>query len=150
MLTLPTSRGYVSLASASVADPPVFDPNYFASATDRVTLVYGVKRLFRVLSDTEAGKDFIEYEVAPPRTPELNLQSEDPDIDQRIRVVDIPYAHAAGTMAMGEVVDSELKVYGAEGVRVADASVFPLVIAGHPQATLYALAEKAASIILSS
>ena len=60
--------------------------------------------------------------------------------------------HVAGTAAMmprelGGVVDPKLKVYGIQGVRVVDASIMPLIPACHLQATVYAVAEKAADII---
>ena len=40
------------------------------------------------------------------------------------------------------VVDGSLKVYGTANVRVVDASVFPILVAAHTQATIYAIAEK--------
>jgi len=148
MLLLPTSRGDVSLASASAADSPVIDPNYYATAADRAALIHGVQRVTNVLLETTAGKSFVAGEVAPPGMPVLTPQSEDHVIDERIRAAGVSYAHASGTAAMGKVVDADLRVYGVEGLRVADASVIPVPIAGHPQATLYALAELAADIIL--
>ncbi|KAJ5766322.1 uncharacterized protein N7511_003938 [Penicillium nucicola] len=60
--------------------------------------------------------------------------------------------HVSGTCAMmpredGGVVDSCLRVYGAANIRVVDASVFPLVPRGNTQATVFAVAEKAADLI---
>ena len=48
---------------------------------------------------------------------------------------------------MGKVVDTNLKVYGVQSLRVVDASVIPLPIAGHYQVCVYALAEQAVEII---
>lgn len=64
-----------------------------------------------------------------------------------------PNHHALGTAAMmsrnlGGVVDAKLRVYGTSNLRVVDASVIPLQISGHLTATLYALADRAAAIIL--
>jgi choline dehydrogenase-like flavoprotein len=63
--------------------------------------------------------------------------------------------HPVGTCAMGGkedikagVVDERLKVYGVKGLRVVDASIMPLQISAHLQATIYAIAEKAAHMIL--
>jgi choline dehydrogenase-like flavoprotein len=48
---------------------------------------------------------------------------------------------------LGGVVDSKLRVYGTANVRVVDASIIPIQNGGHPTATIYALAERAADII---
>jgi choline dehydrogenase-like flavoprotein len=46
------------------------------------------------------------------------------------------------------VVDTRLRVYGVDGLRVIDASIMPLQIGAHPQATVYAIAEKGAAMII--
>ncbi|EKG12247.1 Glucose-methanol-choline oxidoreductase [Macrophomina phaseolina MS6] len=63
--------------------------------------------------------------------------------------------HPVGTTSMlprqnGGVVDAELKVYETANVRIVDAGVFPFQINGHPSATVYAVAERAADIIKQS
>jgi choline dehydrogenase-like flavoprotein len=48
---------------------------------------------------------------------------------------------------MGEVVDSELKVHGVDGLRVADASVMPFMVNGNPNAATIMIGEKASDLI---
>ena len=60
----------------------------------------------------------------------------------------LSHAHSTCTAAMGKVVGSQLRVKGVKGLRVADASIFPTAIGGHPQATLYGVAEQAADVLL--
>lgn len=64
--------------------------------------------------------------------------------------------HAAATCKMGSsndsmaVLDSQARVYGTQNLRVVDASSFPFLPLGHPQSTVYALAEKIAADILGA
>lgn len=64
--------------------------------------------------------------------------------------------HAAPTCKMGSsndsmaVLDSQARVYGTQNLRVVDASSFPFLPLGHPQSTVYALAEKIAADILGA
>jgi choline dehydrogenase len=55
--------------------------------------------------------------------------------------------HPCGTCAMGAVVDEELRVHGVEGLRIADASVFPLHVTNNPNLTCFMVGERAAAMI---
>jgi choline dehydrogenase-like flavoprotein len=55
--------------------------------------------------------------------------------------------HVCGTAGLGRVVDSELRIMGMAGLRVVDASVFPIVPTSNPQSIVYAVAEKTADMI---
>lgn len=61
------------------------------------------------------------------------------------------YCHPVGTCLMGEdevsVVDSELRVRGLDGLRVADGSVMPSIPSNNTNATVYAIAERAAELV---
>ncbi|KAL3475778.1 putative glucose dehydrogenase [Aspergillus californicus] len=149
MLLATTSRGTVSISSNSPTDPPVINSNYFDTEVDRAILVYGTRRTMQALLDTPATKDYIDAEVPPPGLPALSAQSTDSEIEARIRATGLAHHHPAGTAAMGRVVDPELRVHGVHGLRVVDASILPVSIGGHPQATLYAVAEQAADLIMS-
>lgn len=147
---MPTSRGSITLSSADPKDSPLIDPNYYATATDRATMRHGVRLAMRVMLGTTEGKDIVESELIPPGCSSLNLESSDAEIDDRAKAVSNSFYHAAGSLAMGKVVDTELCVKGVRGLRVVNASVIPVSIAAHYQVCIYALAEQAADIILAA
>ena len=79
-------------------------------------------------------------------SPEVDLS----DIKQAEDVVEdmvLGEYHICGSVAMGDALDSHLRVKGAEGLRVIDASIFPNNVSGNICSTVYALAEKGADII---
>lgn len=86
-------------------------------------------------------------EQPPPGLEALTLASSNDAIERRIRAAGVAHFHAAGSCPLGAALDPDLRVKGVRTVRVCDASVFLSPVGGHPQATCYALAEKAAGLI---
>jgi choline dehydrogenase len=79
-----------------------------------------------------------------------SLQSIEDDFRQRSGTV----YHPCGTCAMrpfagGGVVDAQLRVYGVEGLRVADASIFPTITSANTNAPAILVGHQAAHFILS-
>ena len=71
----------------------------------------------------------------------------DEEIMAFVRQVSQTVYHACSTCAMGAVVDSELRVYGHQGLRVVDASVMPEITRGNTNAPVIMIAERAADVI---
>ncbi|KAH9906198.1 choline dehydrogenase [Xylariomycetidae sp. FL2044] len=153
MLLLPTARGTISIRSSSPSDAPRIQPNYFSTALDRDTLVHATRQTLKAMLVSGPMKSIIESETPPSGegldglTP-LTADASDEAIEERIRRTGMQHHHSGGTAAMGKVVDVEGRVHGVKGLRVADASIIPIPLGGHPQATLYAMAEQLASLII--
>lgn len=147
---MPTSRGTITLASSDAKDDPVNDPNFYASEADRVMLRHGIRQVVKLFLGTSEGQEMVEREAVPEGCTPFTLNSTDEEIDERVRKLGSSFFHAAGSCAMGKVVDTDLRVYGVNNLRVVDASVLPVTIAGHYQVCVYAVAEQAADIILAA
>ena len=147
LLYQPTSRGTLTLSSTNSEDPPVINPAYYATQADKVMLRSAVRNILRVM-ETPAMREVIECETPPEGYPPLTSKSTDSEIDARVAGFGTTIHHPAGTCAMGNVVDGELKVRGVDGLRVVDASVFPAPVSGALQASVYAVAEQASELIL--
>ncbi len=72
------------------------------------------------------------------------------EVDAHIRETSITVHHPLGTCAMGDVVDEEMRVKGAERLRVVDASGMPDRVGGNIHAAVLMCAEKAADAIRSA
>ncbi|KAK6218786.1 hypothetical protein LQW54_002712 [Pestalotiopsis sp. IQ-011] len=152
MLLLPSSRGSVSIRSNKTSDPPVIRPNYLSTPLDRDTLIHAARQTLRLMLTTDQMKAVVEGETPPSGEgleglKPLTASASDEELEERIRLTGMQHFHSGGTAAMGTVVDVHGKVFGVEGLRVADASIVPIPLGGHPQATLYAMAEQLASDI---
>lgn len=142
----PVSRGSLRITSGDPYAPPVLDPNYFSAEEDVRTVRAGIAAARRIAASGPLAEWGVE-EVSPG-----------PDVVSDRAVGDFAktyfgsYCHPVGTCAMGEdevsVVDSELRVHGLEGLRVADASVIPSIPSNNTNATVYAIAERAADFML--
>ncbi|KAL1857305.1 hypothetical protein Plec18170_003424 [Paecilomyces lecythidis] len=147
---LPTSRGSIRLKDPNPESLPLIDPNYLATETDRYVLREGLRKIYKVLRETEVGRELIVSETVEEGGRQVSSDSTDEELNNLIRRRLATVFHPAGSVSMGKVVDSELRVKGVERLRVVDASVIPVPIAGHIQNCVYALAEQAADIILAS
>jgi choline dehydrogenase len=142
----PRSRGRLRLASADPLAAPRIDPNLLSDPSDIQPLLRGI-RLSRQIF---ASAGFARYR-ATETEPGQAAQSDSALIDY-VRAQAYTVHHPVSTCRMGTdpdaVVDSQLRVVGLEGLRVADASVFPSIIGGNTNAAVVMVAEKAADLIL--
>ncbi|KAF8311886.1 aryl-alcohol oxidase-like protein [Clavulina sp. PMI_390] len=147
VLLTPKSAGSVKLASASVWDNPIIDTNFLSNEYDRYLLSSGLNKL----------KELV---VAPPMHGFINgtwgdfaNTSTPAAMDTYMSNYATTIWHPMGTAAMGKkgtndgVVNPDLTVKGIAKLRIVDASVFPDILAGHPQAAVYAFAERASGLI---
>lgn len=147
VLLRPKSVGSVTLRSADPGVPPAIDPRYLTDpgSEDIATLVNGLRLARRILAQ-EPLAAFVESELLPG----ADARSDD-DLRTHIRRLSQTLYHPAGTCRMGSdphaVVDPELRVRGLDGLRVADASVIPVLPSGHTNWPTVMIAERAADLI---
>jgi choline dehydrogenase len=145
--TRPTSRGSIGLRSSDPKAAPRISANYLSAPGDVETLVHGV-RLCRSLAASKA-YDALRAEEIDPGAAAVS----DEDLRAFVRRVADTIYHPAGTCRMGPrndpsaVVDSELRVRGVDGLRVADASIMPEVVSATTHAACVMIGEKAADLL---
>ncbi|PWY84786.1 glucose dehydrogenase [Aspergillus heteromorphus CBS 117.55] len=145
ILVDPVSRGTLTLRSSDPMDPPVLDPKVLASPIDRSALYKSVQASAQAIQAVD-GLNAVEFGIDDAIRDDWSNES----IDIRANRSGGTVFHTSGTCAMGEVVDTECRVFGIDGLRVVDSGVIPIPLAAHYQAPTYGIAERAADMILSS
>jgi choline dehydrogenase-like flavoprotein len=142
----PRSRGRVSLASPDPHTPPLVDPNLLGEPEDLAPTLRGLELSRRII----AAQAFARYRAVEVQ-PGPAVQGAEAMADY-VRKVALTVHHPVSSCRMGpdptSVVDSQLRVHGIEGLRVADASIFPRVVGGNTNAVVVMVAEKAADMML--
>jgi len=143
----PTSKGYMEIASSDPKQAPLLQPNYLDTQHDKNLMLAGI-RLMRKLTAAPALKKVIMEEILPGT--EYNS---DEQLMSFVRNNAWTVFHQCGTCRMGDnaktsVVDARLRVHGVQGLRVADASVFPTIPTGNTNAPSIMVGERASDFIL--
>jgi choline dehydrogenase len=137
------SQGSVTLASASPFDRPIVDPNYLSDPIDVKNHIDLVQFQYRVV-EHPIFDDIRGEIIGPGKDPEQILAATREEASTTW--------HLTSTCRMGNdtraVVGPDLKVHGTEGLRVADASIFPAMTSSNTNAPTMMVAEKAADLAL--
>ncbi|GJE97014.1 aryl-alcohol oxidase-like protein [Phanerochaete sordida] len=150
VLVSPTSVGSVTLQSSDPFTFPRIDPAFLTTDFDAFGMLSAIRAARRYIS-TEPWSGFV---VAPYG--DVSTAMTDDEIVAAVRKNIVTIWHPTRTARMAPtdadwgVVDPHLRVKGVQGLRVVDASVIPVIPAGHPIAAIYILAERAADLIKSS
>jgi choline dehydrogenase len=144
-LVRPLSRGWIRLASKNPLDKPLIHPNYLGVESDLDRMVQAVQ-IARDIFAAKAFSPWIKQELMPGP----NIQGREALRAFAKQNAD-SYHHQVGSCKMGSdemaVVDPQLRVYGAEGLRVADASAMPVVPSGNCHAGIVMIAERVSDLI---
>ena len=142
------STGSVHIKSADPAEPPAIRFNFLSTEHDRAGIVT-VLRKGRELMATSPLKEVTGEEIAPG----AHLQT-DAELLEWVRNNAETTYHPVGTCKMGSdpraVVDSELRVQGLTGLRIADASIMPTLTSGNTNAPTIMIGEKCAAMMLAA
>ena len=141
----PDSRGEILLRSADPRTPMRIVYNFLTAPNDLPTLREGVRRAREV-----AHQKAMDAYRGEESSPGLAVRS-DAEIDAFIRKTAITAHHPCATCPMGigpeAVLDSDLRVRGAQALRVVDASAMPDLVGAHINACVLMMAEKASDMI---
>ena len=152
-LLRPKSTGFIRLRSSDPFDHPILEPNYLSHPDDITTFVAGLKLAYKMTKT----KTFEENNLSV-MIDKRHCGDYEPFSDQYFECFVRHWAttvyHQSGTCKMGPksdpmaVVDSRLKTYGVNKLRVIDASIMPNVVSGNTNAASIMIGEKGAAMIL--
>ena len=142
----PESLGSIHIRSADPDAQPAIKFNFLHDPIDRAAMVEGFKMARKIVNaapmDNFRGDEY---------SPGANVGSDAEILDYIRGNAETAY-HPIGTCRMGPgsnaVVDDRLKVHGIEGLRIADASIFPTMPSGNTNAPSILVGERAADFIL--
>ncbi|MFJ1968164.1 GMC family oxidoreductase [Streptomyces sp. NPDC087903] len=144
----PDAEGSLHITSADPDAPLTITPNYYGSDHDRAVGTALFRRM-RELFEAEP----IAGRITAETLPGPGVREDQEIIDAGLDHGRCGY-HAVGTCAMGpaedDVVDSELRVRGLDGLRVVDCSIMPTMVSGNLNAPVMAMAWRAADLILGA
>ncbi|KAJ7489588.1 aryl-alcohol oxidase-like protein [Mycena latifolia] len=144
----PASRGSITLNTSNPFDLPLIDLGLFVDDYDFFAMRVAIKKAVQFLS-ADAWKGFV---IRPLDNLAQALTSDDA-LNAYMRETVIGAAHPTSSAAMSPenatwgVVNPDLLLKGATGIRIIDASVMPFVPSGHTQAPTYAIAERGSDLI---
>ena len=142
----PKSTGTIQIGSADHKVPARITPNYLTHPHDRKVSVAAVRKIREIVAQ-QPFADKIVKELSP--TADAHSDEEILNIYQQNGM---PGFHTTGTCAMGTggsaVVDARTRVHGVTGLRVIDCSIYPEMICGVTNASIMAIAMRAAQLII--
>ncbi|KAF2738929.1 FAD/NAD(P)-binding domain-containing protein [Polyplosphaeria fusca] len=145
----PQSTGSITLRSANPEDSPVIDLGFMEHAYDKRAMRETVRLVWQKVFENPDIKKDIKKPIYGPES----LSDEDIDTFNKDAVSTV--WHANGSVVMGKkdnamaCVDANFRVYGIEGLRVADVSVCPVTTNNHTQSTAYLVGQKAADKLIA-
>jgi choline dehydrogenase len=146
-LTQPTSRGYVQLISNDWRDAPTIKVNHLGTERDLAALLRAIEAA-RELGSMPAFDSMREAEIIP------GAKASRSDLIDLARTASASFGHPVGTAKIGTdsdaVVDSDLRVRGLRGLRVADTSVMPSIVSAPTMAAAVMIGGRAAELIKAS
>jgi choline dehydrogenase len=144
----PRSRGHVRLRDADPFTAPAIQPNYLSDPADSRVAVDAIRLVRRIVTESRAFAPHSPREYRPGAA----IVS-DTDLARAAGDIGTTIFHPVGTCKMGDdamaVVDSNLRLHGLSGLRIADASIMPTITSGNTNAPTIMIAEKAAEMILA-